>query len=123
MLLFTHLLLAILWIAFCGLHSLLAADAVKQKIIPHVKNGAVQYRFFYTLFAAAGFIAIVLYQLSVGSIRLFRPPLFIIIAGIAAGAGGVTIMIICITRYFLPLSGIKGLLKNNTTPVLLQNGL
>jgi methanethiol S-methyltransferase len=121
--LFPHLLLAIVWTAFCLLHSLLAAESVKQKIIPHLKKGGAQYRFLYTLFAAAGFIAIVLYQFSVRSIRLFQPPLFIVVTGIATGLCGVTIMAICIYRYFLQLSGLKGLLKNDTTPVLLQNGL
>ena len=123
MLLFSHLLLAVLWIAFCGLHSLLAADGIKQKIIPLLKSRHAQYRAFYILFAFAGFIVIVLYQLSVRSIRLFRPNLFILITGIVIGLLGVTIMAICISRYFMLLSSLKGLFKNDTTPVLLQNGL
>ena len=123
MLLFTHLLLAVCWIAFCGLHSLLAAHDVKQKIIPLLKRGDAHYRVLYILFAFAGFVVIVLYQLSVRSIRLFRPNLIILITGIVIGLLGVTIMAICITRYFMLLSGLKGLFKNDTTPVLLQNGL
>jgi len=123
MILSSHLLLAVLWIAFCGLHSLLAADAVKQKIIPYVRKARVQYRLLYTLFAAAGFIPIVLYQVSLGSFQLFQAPVFILITGIITGLCGVVIMAICITRYFLQLSGLKALFKKDGAPVLLQNGL
>jgi len=123
MLLTSHLLLAILWMAFCGLHSLLAADSTKQKVVPRLKGGAAVYRLWYTLFAAAGFIAILLYQVSMHSIWLFRPGGLVPAAGIAGCLFGVTVMAICIARYFMQLSGLQELVKKNNTPVLLQNGL
>jgi protein-S-isoprenylcysteine O-methyltransferase Ste14 len=123
MLLRSHLLLAILWMAFCGLHSLLAADSIKQKIIPRLPKGIAVYRLWYTLFAAAGFVAVVLYQVSMHSIWLFRPGGLVLAAGIAGCLCGVTVMVICIVRYFMQLSGLQGLVKKNNTPVLLQNGL
>lgn len=123
MLLSAHLLLAIAWITFCTLHSLLAADSVRQKIIPYLPEGPSFYRLLYTLFAAAGFIAIVLYQLSVRSVFLFRPTLPILVAGIAGGVGGAIMMGVCIARYFFQLSGLKGLFKKDARPVLLVNGL
>jgi len=123
MLLRSHLLLAIAWMAFCGLHSLLAADSVKQKFIPLLPKGTAMYRLLYTLFAATGFIAIVYYQLFLRSVRLFHPGLPVLIAGIAGCLAGAAVMGICIVRYFFQLSGLRGLLKNDARPMLLQSGL
>jgi len=123
MLLYPHLLLAIVWIVFCVLHSLLAADSIKQKLTPRFKKASPLYRLLYILFATAGLTAILLYQASMHSIRLFRPNGLIIMTGIIAGLGGVTIMAICIARYFMQLSGLASLFKKDTGGVLLQNGL
>lgn len=123
-LLHSHLLLAVLWMAYCGLHSLLAADSVKQKLIPLLqKKGSPLYRILYTIFAAVGLIGILLWQLSMHSILLFRPNGPVVIAGIIAGLGGVTIMGICIARYFMQLSGLEGLIHQDKGGQLLQNGL
>ena len=123
MLLYSHLLLAILWIVFCVLHSLLAADSIRQKLICRLKKAGPFYRLLYILFATAGLAAILLYQASMQSIRLFRPNEWIIATGIVAGLGGVTIMAICIARYFMQLSGLAGLFKKDARGLLLQNGL
>ena len=120
---FAHLLLAVLWIAFCLLHSLLAADAVKQKILRRPGRNDAYYRIGYILFALLSFAAVVRYQLSVTSSFLFQPARALQTAGIIAGSGGFIIMGICIARYFRLLSGLRAEQHNPPGDTLLADGL
>ena len=119
----THLLLACCWILFCLLHSLLAATRVKKIIIPRLKKAGPYYRLFYTVFAAGSFGVVIALQLSLTSPLLVQPGLSMFIAGIAGLLTGLIIMGICIRRYFFRLSGLRGLLQQDNSQVLLQNGL
>src|SRR5882757_5858177 len=113
MLLHSHLLLAVLWTAFCGLHSLLAANAIKQKIIGRLKNAGRYYRLCYTVFAGASFAAVLAYQFSMHSPLLFQPHTWMVFTGVIAGLCGLIIMGICIRRYFFLLSGLRESLQND----------
>ncbi len=120
--LFPHFMVALVWIVFCLLHSLLAADSFKNKIKPGL-GGAATYRVFYILFALLSFAAAVLYQLSVTSILLFSARPRGVTTGVMVPVGGLVVMGICIRRYFLQLSGLRPTRDNDTGNTLLADGI
>jgi protein-S-isoprenylcysteine O-methyltransferase Ste14 len=81
------------------------------------------YRLYYTLFAAISFVAIVIYQATISSYNLFMPTASSLVVGIAISFFGLTVMAICILKYFMQLSGIKGLIENTTTNELMITGI
>jgi protein-S-isoprenylcysteine O-methyltransferase Ste14 len=118
-----HFLLAVLWIVFCLLHSLLAADSIKQRLAPATAKAEALYRLLYIVFALLSFAAVVLYQLSVSSRRLFHPGTVLTLAGCAGALAGLIVMSICISRYFPVVSGLRGTLKKRESGRLLVTGL
>src|SRR5947209_6504513 len=106
-----HIILAILWGSYCVLHSFMASFGFKiqiQKLLPgHYKY----YRLFYTVFSFAGLAGIVYYQVRISPVVLFSAPAWIKVLGSAIAAAGIAIMLICIRKYFLNLSGIKTLVE------------
>ncbi len=104
-----HILLAVGWIIFCVLHSFLAGIIVKQKIAKSLGAFFKYYRLYYTLFAFISFTAIIIYQLSFFSPYLFSPGAISYTIGIFICITGVTIMMVCIKKYFNQLSGLKTL--------------
>ena len=107
-----HIILGIGWMIFCVLHSLLADTGIKKKLASANPNLYKYYRLFYTLFAFATLIGVFVYQFNLNSPLLFFGSTAINIFGWMATAAGATIMIICIKKYFLSLSGLKSLFAN-----------
>lgn len=108
----SHLLIAGLWVLYCVLHSVLASLSVKNVFQKLMRGGFNYYRFLYTVFAFAGLAAIIIYQITVTSLPLFSQLLFIQITGAVVGFSGLLIMAICILKYFMQLSGVRWLTKN-----------
>jgi len=81
------------------------------------------YRLYYTLFAALTFVGIVIYQLTMSSYHLFTPTKTSVALGIAISFIGLAVMCICILKYFMQLSGIKGLIENTTANQLMITGI
>ena len=75
-------------------------------------GGFKYYRLLYTVFAFAGLTTIIIYQITVTTFFFFRPVFFIQIAGAIISAGGLFIMAICILKYFMQLSGVRWLTRN-----------
>ena len=119
----THLILAVLWITFCVLHSVLASLSVKKWVQKLAGDFFRHYRLFYTLFAAISFLAIVYFQLRISSVDMFIGTLFSNIAGSLLGLTGVGIMLVCIKKYFVSLSGIKSLLQETPSTQLMIAGI
>ena len=108
-----HLLLALYWIIFCGLHSALATSKSKAWFSKKSPSLFKYYRFFYTVFAALSLAAVIIFQLDMETPLLYKPPLIIrLICGLVLATGAI-IMIICIRKYFLNLSGVKSLYTEN----------
>lgn len=119
-----HLLLAVFWIAFGVLHSLLASLWLKEKVKKNFPRLYSYYRLGYSLFAFASFGGVLYYQLSLTSWLLFKGLVAVLLAGIIITSAGLLIMIICIKKYFISLSGIKSLIKNEeASPVLMIGGI
>jgi protein-S-isoprenylcysteine O-methyltransferase Ste14 len=118
-----HILLAVLWILFGVLHSVLASLTVKQKFASALPRFAKHYRLLYTFFAFATFAAVILYQVRMASAYVFQPTQVIIGAGVLISLAGLLIMGICIKKYFLSLSGLKSLFQEKPAHELMIGGI
>ncbi|RYZ23230.1 MAG: hypothetical protein EOO16_05740 [Chitinophagaceae bacterium] len=104
-----HLLLAFGWVLFGFFHSALASGRFKRALLLRVPGFAPFYRAAYVLFAFATLGVLLWWQLRIPSPLLLGRAWHY--AGYAlAGAGGL-LMIICIKKYFLSLSGLKSLFR------------
>lgn len=108
-----HLVLAILWILYCVLHSGLASLQWKAQVKIWMGNNFRYYRLVYTLFAFASLAGVIAYQLQIDSSALFATTLFTQIVGSLVFILGLIIMAICIRKYFMHLSGLKSLYLND----------
>ena len=119
-----HLILAFLWIIFCVLHSVFADSRVKKNFNKLLGRYFVYYRLFYTIFAFLTFGIILFYQFSIFSPLLFSQHSLTTIAGVIIAGSGLIIMIICIKKYFLSLSGLMSLFNTpKAKQELLVNGI
>lgn len=109
-----------MWIVYGILHSWLAHPSLKEKAARAMGKAFVHYRLMYTLFALIGFVAILLYQLNMDSPWLFASTSFTLAAGILITGTGLIIMVICIRKYFLQLSGITSLYRPMPRPASLE---
>jgi len=104
-----HIVLALGWIIFCVLHSLLASIGVKEKLAKSRGIFFKYYRLYYTLFAFVNFAAVIIYQLILSSPYIFSPNVISYTIGVITGIIGLAIMLVCIKKYFINLSGLKTL--------------
>jgi protein-S-isoprenylcysteine O-methyltransferase Ste14 len=107
-----HILLAVLWISFCSLHSVLASFFVKKKLYRRFRHQFKSYRLYYSAFAFASFAAVMLYLINLPSPLLYQRTAIIFIGGSFILITGLIIMAICIRRYFGQLSGLRTLFTN-----------
>ncbi|RYY64363.1 MAG: isoprenylcysteine carboxylmethyltransferase family protein [Chitinophagaceae bacterium] len=119
----THILLAFLWINYCVLHSVLASLWVKRAAQKWLGNKFRHYRLFYTVFAALSLLAIVFYQLRIDSKALLAVSVLTQMAGLILGLSGLGIMLVCIKKYFVSLSGIKSLVEEKPSTELMIAGI
>lgn len=117
-----HIILAMLWIVYCVLHSVLASQSLKNKLKQRMKNYKL-YRVWYTLFAFIFLVGLIYYQIKIPTIALFSLNNFILIAGIIIGFSGLTLMLICIRKYFMSLSGLRSMFIENYSNELQITGV
>ena len=121
--LISHLILAIAWIVYCVLHSLLAATGIKQRIQKTMKRSFRFYRLGYTIFSFAGLVAILIYQFTIKSTLLFIPSILTqTIAAFLMTVGGI-VVIMMIRKYFVQMSGIRWLTAERIQSKLEVSGL
>lgn len=108
-----HAILAILWIFYCVVHSVLADLRVKAYFSGKMGKSFIYYRLIYTLFSFAGLVIILWYQVSIDSIFIYKTGLITNVIGIITGLTGLLIMLYCIRKYFMSLSGFKTLIQND----------
>lgn len=118
-----HVLIIVFWVLFGVFHSFFAAPSIKKKAEKVMGKYFKWYRPVYSIVAFMQTAAILVYQFSVKSIKLWEPEaeewLF---SGLAALAG-LLVMGISIRKYFFNLSGIQVLYKKTQLPVLETTGL
>lgn len=106
-----HILLAVLWIVYGVLHSLLADTGVKNWLSRQMGQISIQYRLIYTLFAFISLVAILLYQVNLASPLVFPHFLSLKLIGVLITVTGLSIMLYCIRKYFMSLSGLRTLIE------------
>lgn len=111
------------WLVFGVLHSALAATAVKTKLMRWMGSASKYYRLLYSIFAFATLAWVLHQHFSIQEIIRWRPLAVQKIAAWLLVIGGLAIMVICIKKYFLYLSGIDALMDIEHKPVLEQTGL
>lgn len=105
----SHIILAVLWAIYCALHSILASQKVKGWSEVKLKGHYKYYRLYYTLFAFIGLVFIIWYLIGMHTVFLFKPSAITYIPGSIIAIAGITVMGICIRKYFAHLSGIRSL--------------
>jgi protein-S-isoprenylcysteine O-methyltransferase Ste14 len=123
MMLIDHIILAFLWIIYCVLHSVFAATGVKEKIKRGMSKHYKYYRILYTIFSFLFLVAIIYFQLSLPTRQIFQLSAGIIIVGIIISFSGLWLMIICINKYFISLSGLRSLLQERISHELMISGI
>lgn len=118
-----HLVLAFLWIAYCSLHSLMAATGFKNWIHQKLGRNYKYYRLFYVVFSFVTLAALVYYQLSIPPYLLFQSSILITITGWVIVITGLLVMAVCIYKYFMNLSGLRSLLYDNVSNRLMITGI
>lgn len=119
-----HTLLLLLWATFGLLHSLLAADRVKEKIARWWGTGFIYYRLVYSVLAFIQLGLIGWYQFSITSPVLWLTPAFIQVVLVFTSLTGLVLMCVMIRKYFFHLSGIDVFFTtNHSAPFLVTTGL
>ena len=121
--LLNHIILAILWIVYGVLHSVLASVRVKQKMQQALGENYRHYRLAYTIFAFLSLVAVVWYQVSIDTIRFYKPGFLVVAFGYLVTITGFGIMLTCIKKYFMSLSGLRSLLQEQTYSELMIAGI
>jgi len=121
--LYSHCILAIFWIGYCTLHSVLASAGVKVWIQKTMKVSIQFYRIGYTIFSFLGLVGILIYQFSLQTKLLFVPSFAVSLIGIIMMASGAVIMVLMIWKYFMQLSGLRWLSRGKVSSKLEVNGL
>ncbi|HEX2608436.1 MAG TPA: isoprenylcysteine carboxylmethyltransferase family protein [Flavisolibacter sp.] len=121
--LLNHVWLGLCWLIYCFMHSLLASLSIKSFFKRKMGASFRHYRLAYTLFAFFALVAIILFQLTIKSSSLFHTGTLLNILGGIIGYSGLALMLICIKKYFMSLSGLKSLYTDHVTPSLLISGI
>ena len=119
--LFSHIILAMLWIIYCVLHSVLASERLKKRL-RQIKNFK-WYRLGYTIFAFVFLAGLLYYQIRIPAIELFIINNFLLVAGIVICFSGLVVMAICIRKYFMNLSGLRSLVIEDFSNELQITGI
>ena len=121
--LLNHTLLTILWIAYVILHSVLAGISLKARLRRKWGEKFRYYRLAYVLFAFIFFVFLIGFQLLMSSPMLYQSKGLIMIAGYVLGAGGLILMLVCIKKYFISLSGLRSIMEEKQDHRLMITGI
>ena len=121
--LLNHLIPGVLWMIYCVLHSLMAGTSFKNTLQKKLGKKYKYYRLFYTLFSFIFLVWLIYYQINMKTYQLYQPGLFILIAGLIISFAGLILMIICIGKYFISLSGLRSLVQESVSSPLMIQGI
>ena len=118
-----HVLLVVSWVLFGVFHSLFAAPSIKQRAERMMGKHFKWYRPLYSIMAFIQTAAILYYQFSIKSIKLWEPETEDLFLFGLTGLLGLVVMGILIRKYFYNLSGVQALYKKTPLPVLETKGM
>lgn len=116
-------MLAAMWILYGVVHSVLAHKKFKQAAEKKMGPRFRFYRIFYVVFAFITMVGILIYQLTITPVLLFRESTALSLAGIFVSASGLVLMLVCIRKYFMSLSGLKSLFFEQHRHELIVTGV
>ncbi|MGZ3939521.1 MAG: methyltransferase family protein [Flavisolibacter sp.] len=119
---FHHFLLAIVWIIYCVLHSVLASEGLKNRLKARMKNYK-WYRLWYSLFAFVFLVVLLYFQVNMATVTLFASRGIVFILGLVLCISGLVLMFACIYKYFMNLSGLRSLIIENFSSELEITGV
>jgi protein-S-isoprenylcysteine O-methyltransferase Ste14 len=105
------------------MHSLLASMSLKNKFRKSLGKSFKYYRLFYTVFSFVLLVGLLYFQLSIVTIKLYQPSTSVYITGMTLGLSGLFLMLVCIKKYFISLSGLLSLVKEDVSNQLLITGI
>ena len=102
-----HVILALSWIIYCIIHSVLASVGVKKYFERVLGKHFKHYRLGYNLIAFITLIPIIYMHFQIKRILVFNPSTITTVIGFVLAILGAVIMILMIWKYFLQMIGIK----------------
>ncbi len=121
--LLNHVILALLWIVYCALHSLMASVGIKNWLEKISGSSYRYYRLFYSLFSFFFLVIVLYFQFMLPTILLYKVPALVFAFGSVLGLSGLLLMLFCIKKYFMSLSGVRSLVYETTYNDLLITGI
>lgn len=119
-----HVSLVIFWILFSILHSVFATGWWKERMRKWLGESFKFYRFYYSVFATINLAAILYFQFTIVSPLLWNTVYLIHYAGLIATAAGMIVMMACMRKYILVVTGVRAFSNSaNSRPVLQTGGL
>jgi protein-S-isoprenylcysteine O-methyltransferase Ste14 len=115
--------LAIYWVVFGLFHSVLATSAVKDFFKAILKNNFKFYRLGYSILAVVMVAFVLYFNFTITSLQLWHPSLLQKMIASVTGTTGLSIMCMCIYKYFFHLSGIDIFFKKKSEDHLQVGGL
>ena len=112
-------LLFIGWCMYGLVHSVLATTAIK-KFANNVGIKLGAYKVIYNVIAVVGLYALIKFQTTITSVKLFSTTMLVTLIGLFLTATGFAIMLICIFRYFKQMNGFS---QEVNQPTLIISGL
>jgi protein-S-isoprenylcysteine O-methyltransferase Ste14 len=114
-----YLTLILVWFIFGVVHSLLASGIMKRVMMKIMGNGIKYYRAIYSLIVTATLIVLIHYHFAAINTIMWRAHWIEKIFAVLLILSGFVVMVICIWKYFLDLSGI-GVVLGVERPIVLQ---
>jgi len=118
-----YITLILVWIFFGVSHSVLASGRVKRAAMKMMGDGYKYYRAIYSLITTISLIILLHYHFSCVDTILWRPVLIEKIIATLCILSGFAVMVICIWKYFLDLSGIDAIMGISRPLVLQETGM
>lgn len=118
-----YIILAVCWMAYGAIHSLLADTRIKKWLSGHMGSQRRYYRLFYNIFALLTLAILLHYQLSIPAVAMWAQHPVIWISGILVCISGLTLMTISIKKYFFNLSGLYQEDMDDSPPALCIDGI
>jgi methanethiol S-methyltransferase len=103
-----HIILALVWVIYCVLHSVLASEWLKSRVRKRM-NDFRWYRLWYTVFAFVFLVTLLYFQVNLPTVKMFSSAGIIFVLGIVLSFSGLALMAVCIKKYFMSLSGLRSL--------------
>ena len=117
-----HMYLAALWVLYCVLHSLFAANWWKSHMSKLFGRSFKFYRFYYSVFATFSLFLLFYFLVTIDSPQMFEVSVFSRFAASIGGLAGIIVMLACMRKYFSVVTGVEAFWQEKRSAIVLQTG-